>query len=359
MGPISRLFYPPTRTPLKFIGRPARFTGPGHEISVSYVKAADAKGEPMNVHCLPGYVSTMYLVEYVKRNQLLLLDCGSPSDVRRVKFYVEDVMNEGRQDKLTLANSLKLAVTTHCHFDHSGGSEGYLRLGVPMAVPTDLECSYVTVTSRIQQFMEINFFALIAHRMGRRREDPFVFSKGLLGPHWTWSPKTSLVLGDGQSLPHGFEDWVAVKIPGHTSHMIGLFHSPTGIFYASDFTVKLKRGFFAPRPVNYLWAYQHTWKRLRGLQVSCLLLPHGGIVDVAKEHGSWEAILDEIERHMSKDTNSATAGKEASYQVNWGQLFGKLLDIPGVEKRDFTPEALDNGPVPKRQDPPQPACVVR
>ncbi|KAH9579781.1 Metallo-beta-lactamase [Trypanosoma melophagium] len=290
----------------KYIGSPAQFRGSGDAISASFVLTRTVGGEPMKVHCISGYMSALYLIEYPKEEKMLLLDTGFPTDLERIRFYVEEVMNSDKVGKQRMEDKIHLAVSTHSHIDHAGASIGFERCGIPVAHPLDISEYYKGIKGSLRQLAEVSFVSFAAGRLGRQRyENVFLFSKGLLGPYWQM-PSKGPKLNDGTPLPYGFDDWLAIRCPGHTSHMICLYHPYSQLFYTSDMFVLIKKGVFPPFTVNSTLAYNRTLHRLRGLPVRCALLAHGGIIDVDDKCGSWNGLLDDVVHNFRSPTSSTS-----------------------------------------------------
>lgn len=343
---LSALFFP--RCPqFTFIGSPAKLRGPGHEISASYVLTSTYNDEQVKIHCVPGYISQLYLVEYPVRKHFMLLDCGCPSDYERIKFYIEDVLSKERGVQLTIRANLRLVVSSHCHIDHCGAAMGYHAENVPLVRPTHMETSYQGVQRRVNQWFECFIVMFVALRMGRRPENTFWYSQSLVGPFFPLPPPAREV-GHGDSLPFGFEDWVAVKVPGHTTHMIGLYHTPSRIFYAADTVVKLRKGLFSPNPIDFPWAYMNTVERLRKLDVGYLLMAHGGIVDIADQYGSWNTALKSVIEHYRDERLAPMSRKRGETTIRSFLLdvISRILRSVPVETRRFTRADLDTGAMP-------------
>lgn len=351
MGTLSRLFFPPGPTAFRFAGHPAKYQGPGHILSSTCVATKADGGEPLRLHSIPGYASALHIVQYSQRRQFLLLDCGSPTDAPRVKFFIEHVLSERDGVAYRLPEHLKLAVASHCHIDHCGAVRAYEELGISIAEPAYMDVAYKGWGGRVTQLMEAGMLLYIGQRGGRGPEDPFNHSQGLLGPYWRYTTAHPHVLHDGSPLPLGFDDWVAVHIPGHTDHMIGLYHRPSRTFYAADLMVRLRKGFFSPQPVHYEWAYLHTIDRLRSLDVACLLLAHGGAVDVAAQCGSWNALLDEVvRRHGEREKRTIVSERKflTAFQIAFAATARRML----TSKRLFAPTDLPTQPLPQAAMPP-------
>ncbi|RNF15493.1 putative metallo-beta-lactamase superfamily [Trypanosoma conorhini] len=330
-----------------YAGSPARFRGSGNEMSASFVWTRSVGGEPMKIHCIPGYVSALYLVEYPEQGRVLLLDSGFPSDLERVRFYVEEVMGAGAPTKRRMSESVRLVVATHSHVDHAGASKGYEDCGIPVAYPSGMENCYSGLKGRVAQMFESSLSQFVAGRLGRSvRERSFLFSGGLLGPFWQM-PTGALRLDDATPLPLGFHDWVAIRCPGHTAHMVCLYHPYSRIFYASDMFVSIRRRFFPPLPLDFEWAYNRTLHRLRRLPTRCALLAHGGIIDVEDRCVSWNALIDEVVH------NCEPTARESPRFERLRRLIAASSSV--LLGEELSPDTLPRGPLPlprEGQEPP-------
>lgn len=341
----------------EFCGSPVKFTGPGHRVFAE--KVFLNHNEPLIIHCLSGSVSALFLIEYPQRSNFLLLDCGSPSDVSRVEFYLRDVLSQRGADQATgsaittescatlssqpkkqlgLLN-LRLAVVSHCHIDHSGGAAGYAKHGVPVAKSLMMNPHYYRgVRGRMERMLEAVFTSYVSQRMGRgANEQPF-------RECWKWPDFKGEELQDGCSLPFGFDDWCAVHLPGHTTHMIGLYHSLSSTLYAADLFVKIHQKFLPPYPIDYGWAYVHTLQRLRSLTVKCVLLAHGGVIWLGDS--DWANIVDTlIEKWESIEKQKVRGGRQGKgvrmfRAASW--LRRRVVRID----HEFSPQDLKQTPFP-------------
>lgn len=340
MRKISNFFLKGCHQQFQFCGTPAKFRGPGHHITAScLLTAANPRMEKMLIHCIPGYVSTMFLIEYPEHSNFLLLDCGSPTDVHRIRFYMERVLLSS--SPLELKKNLRLATISHCHIDHSGGAGQLYEEGVPVAWPSSMEGTYDGFCGRVHQLVEAIVISRLGSLMGRKVvENPFLSSAGFFGPYWAFPPflsaststsKSRLLrrneihpnmqvndyprakkvnqrscLGGGtlkdiEHLPGEFSDWWVVQLAGHVSHMVGFYHVFSRTFYAADLLVLIKGAFFPPFRVDIPNAYRETLLRVRSLEVRCLLLPHGGIVDFTTASSSSLAPSSHNARRKEKD----------------------------------------------------------
>jgi glyoxylase-like metal-dependent hydrolase (beta-lactamase superfamily II) len=331
--PVSRrlLF----RKHYECVGGPLNMKGTGRSISHELLLTETFASEPMRVHCIQGYISSLFLVQYPERREWLLLDTGMPSDVERVQSFIENEETKAAAtspppsvDETSAATSTSkdatskktsasrrspnLVVSTHCHVDHLGAGHRWAKRGVPVAAASGYEAYYRGFWGRMQEFVDTFLSLLVAHRLGRRYESPFSsmrYKNITATPNCgtaTMIPAARLKLDDGAVLPI-FDDWVALKCPGHTDHMVIMYHPHTQILYVADFFVAPRRNRFqAPVPIDVEFAYAHSIHRLRKLPVRFALLAHGGVIDVEEHAGGWEDILTcVVERQKSKSRKAA------------------------------------------------------
>lgn len=410
MRKISNFFLRGCHHQFQFCGEPARFRGVGHHITASCLStASNSRMEPMYIHCLPGYVSTLFLIEYPERSEFLLLDCGSPSDVHRVRYYMERVLFSS---PLKLNEHLKLATISHSHIDHSGGAGQLYEEGIPVAWPSCMEGAYDGLCGRIHQLVESMVILYMGLRMGRRvLENPFSSAVSFFGPYWRFPPPLSIsvstssssfsplsdpqedrdyltrqsLIGQGSSskqcgtgrslvgggtlkdmdcLPAGFLDWRVVQLSGHVSHMVGFYHFFSRTFYVADLFVQLKGRYFPPFRIDFPDAYRETLLRVRSLDVRCILLPHGGIVNltntsttpftggkvrstvndkIRSESISWKHIVDQVlhnfeQIHTHQVRNPLTTRVS---KMGWvGNLMHLLDHVVCVKRRTPTDPLL-------------------
>jgi glyoxylase-like metal-dependent hydrolase (beta-lactamase superfamily II) len=301
------------RKPFEVVDGPLNMKGASHRISRELLSTKLVTGEPMKVHALSGSMSTLFVCEYPERGETLLLDAGTPADFALVDYYVTHETQtlarppinvaDGTELSLPASSSslfsrsgkdnkkrLTLALSTHCHVDHIGSIESHLKNGTQCMLTDGYEHYYAGYTGSVQRLCDMGLALLVCHRL--HRDYVNMWSTKVVPPH------PALVrprLADGVSVP-GYEDWLAIHTPGHTAHMVALYHPASRILYAADNFVRHKGQFWSPIPVDIPYAYSHTLHRLRGLDVSFALLPHGGIVNV-EEAGGWNSILDDVVQH--------------------------------------------------------------
>lgn len=379
MRKVSNFFLKGCHHQFQFCGNPARFRGLGHHITASCLSTvANSCMEPMYIHCLPGYVSTLFLVEYPDQPAFLLLDCGSPSDVHRVRYYMERALVSF--PPLKMEKHLRLATISHSHIDHSGGAGQFYEEGIPVAWPSSMEGTYDGLCGRVHQLVESIVISHLGWLMGRKVvENPFLSSVGFFGPYWTFPPplfisscpsspsssscisrsethrenslhqnwlgqsgspkaenRCSAFVGGGMlkdmdRLPAGFLDWWVIQLPGHVPHMVGFYHFFSRTFYVADLFVQLKGNFFPPFRIDLPDAYRKTLLRVRSLDVRCALLPHGGIINLTSASTASDGTCEDDGkvrgRNECASANGANARKEnmEPEYISWKSIIDQVL----------------------------------
>jgi glyoxylase-like metal-dependent hydrolase (beta-lactamase superfamily II) len=90
------------------------------------------------------------------------------------------------------------------------------------------------------------------------------------------------LVGPGSAAAAAFpelEEWRCVPVPGHTDHMVALWHAPSRTLYAADALLHLPHQPQALQPpvtIDFEALYAASVERLARLPVRHLLLAHGG-----------------------------------------------------------------------------------
>lgn len=345
------------------VGGPLNMKGTGRSISHEMLLTETHANERMRIHCLQGYISTLYLVEYPVRpieDRWLLLDCGMPNDVQRVHAFMRHMTAyhpppgspEPAGETFGLLTgppvSPKVVVSTHCHIDHFGAADRWLHQGSYVALASEMHAFYSGFRGRLQEIVDTTLSILVARRLGRRFE-ALPFMSLLCRNSWNHVQRlaqkihlrnakhdephaASSVLSeldDGSLVPY-FEDWVALKCPGHTDHMVLLYHPLTQILYVADFFVAPRKfRFQSPVPVDIDYAYSHSIHRLRQLPVRYALLAHGGVVDM-EDVGGWDSVLDAVVEQHTSPASRRTA-------IRFIDKLTSFAAAPGAYSRDRLP----------------------
>ena len=218
----------------------------------------------MKLHHLPGYIQSIYLVEYP--NGLMLLDGCTRADVDTLKAFIIDELNRPFTD-------LKTVMVTHMHPDHAGAAHELRRLTGCEIVSADAEHSwYKGVSGWLMYLTDITLARWVAGRLGRQRKSLW-YAKTL---------KPDIKLTDKQVIP-GFDEWCVFETPGHTDRDLSIMHMPSRRMYVADLVVKVKKRFIPPFPVFFPELYGHSVERLIDIQPHSLLLAHGGEVQLNDE----------------------------------------------------------------------------
>jgi len=234
---------------------------------------------PFKLHQITGYISTIYLVEYPEG--MLLLDCGSASDVPRIKAVCEQI---GRSP-----SDIKLAVATHAHPDHMGGA---IRLrkeyAIPIAAHPDIDRWYRGAGGYIQHKIDSFFANWVAFKSGYHLQS-VRYQRSIIPDYF---------IMEGQQLPL-FSDWQVLYNPGHTLHDVALYHPESMMLYWADSICSANGRFHLPVPVLYPELMRESLKRMVALEPRQILLAHGGIFRVQDQ----ELLSKQVEAVLNKEVN--------------------------------------------------------
>lgn len=212
----------------------------------------------MKIHPIRGYICINYVIEY--DDKLLLLDSGCRCDVKVIKSFIEDTL-------LRPFSDLKTVLVSHAHPDHSGGAAYYKKLGIKVGGPKKSNEWYSGLSGFFTYLTDIALTYFVASKLNI--ED---FYQNVFFPR---SIDFDFFLKDGESIP-GFEDWEAIKCPGHTASDFSFFHSHTKKAYVADNLITTKRGIIPPYPIVFPQLYKKSLQKYIDLGVEEFLMAHYG-----------------------------------------------------------------------------------
>lgn len=248
---------------------------------------------PFKVHPVEGYISTTYLIEY--DHGLLLLDCGSASDVPKIEETCRDLGYSPRD--------IRLAVATHAHPDHMGGARRLRgKYGIPIAAHPDIDEWYQGLGGYVQQKVDRFFAQWVAHKRGRKLKTTSYKRK--LSPDYS--------INDGMRLPF-YEDWEVVHTPGHTLPDLALHHPASGTLYFADTVCRVNGKINLPIPVLYPQLMRQSVLKLLDLQPAHILMGHGGIVEVPDQN--W--LCTQAEEVLNKVINPSMVNIQRYFRFSY------------------------------------------
>jgi glyoxylase-like metal-dependent hydrolase (beta-lactamase superfamily II) len=213
----------------------------------------------MTLHSLPGYISTLYLIEYA--HGLLLFDSGCLCDVQKIEHYVTQQLNKKMTD-------IKLIAITHSHPDHIGGAELLQRKwNIPIAANLKALDWYAGTSGKVMYLVDIILTYYVAYKLKRKLNTNLFFKKAF---------KIDFPLAEMASLPH-FSDWKVISTLGHTDSDISFYNETEKLCYVADTLIKLKKGFSRPYPIHHPVEYRQSLKKLAQLPIQKFLLAHSGV----------------------------------------------------------------------------------
>ena len=225
----------------------------------------------MRLHQIPGYIQSIYLVEY--DHGLLLLDGCCRADVDALGHFFSATLARPFSD-------LKVVVVTHMHPDHAGAANRLKALtGCQIASAKMGSPWHYGWKGSLMHLTEMMLTLWVATRLGKPLRNPW-YSKYL---------KVDIGLSDGQPIP-GFEDWLALVTPGHTDRDLSVYHKPSGKVYVADLLVKVKARFIPPFPVFLPNKYRASLQRIETLGPAAIWLAHGG--EVRLTHQDYSHLMD-------------------------------------------------------------------
>lgn len=239
--------------------------------------------ETFKIHEIPGYICNLFLVEY--RDRMLLLDCGSISDVKRIEKHCEEVIGRPVTD-------IKLAVVSHSHPDHAGGSLVWRnKYHIPIAAHPRIDFWYDGPGGFLQHKVDCYLATWVAHRKKIKMEN-VLFSRKV---------KPDFVLEDSAVLPH-FPDWQVFHIPGHTTNDIALYNKEEKTLYPGDCVMDVDGKFLLPVPILFPDKMAASFDRLAKLDVNKIYLAHGSTIDTREP----DKIFAYMKTLLNKPKNAMT-----------------------------------------------------
>lgn len=228
--------------------------------------------DTFTIHMIEGHISAIYLAVYP--DKILVLDGGCKCDVPKIEVYIKKNLNRN-------LSTVKLVIASHTHPDHAGGSPVFSkRNSLPLAAPRYINSWYKGATGYIQHKID----TLLGYHVARVTGKPFsnIF--------YDRRVDYDIPLYDGDRLP-GFEDWMVIDAPGHTSHDMVFYNEDAGILYAADVILCVNGKYLLPFPVPLNDHMTETLERLSTLKVKTLMLAHGGVIETG---GRMKPITDEL-----------------------------------------------------------------
>jgi len=209
----------------------------------------------MKLHCFPGYIQNIHLVEY--EHGCMLLDGCSKVDFSILKHYFKTTLKRPLSD-------LKVVVVTHMHPDHAGCAH-LLRAKTGAQIVSGEYSSqwYSGISGRIAHLIDIALALWVAGRLGKKRRNIW------------YSPSLNACkqLTNNQTI-EGFEDWKIITTPGHTDRDISLVNDKEKVIYVADLIVKVKKQLAAPFPVYFPKQYKESLNKVSEYQDYQLLMAH-------------------------------------------------------------------------------------
>lgn len=252
---------------------------------------------------IKGYIQTTYLAVYP--NKLLLLDAGCRADVDTILSYITDTLQRPIQQ-------LKTVVVTHMHPDHAGGA-ALLRkkTGCQIVMSAKAATWYKGVRGRKQHLNDLALTYYVANRRG----------KPLINQWYNPMLTADVIAKEGNQVV-GFEDWVMLHTPGHTSCDLSLWHPDTKQAYTGDLILKINNKLVSPLVVNFPELHKASLAKVRDLQLDSLVLAHGGIIAIHK------ADFDDL---IAKAPDQPRSMKLLeALGIKWPKGFGGVMKKLGV-----------------------------
>lgn len=252
----------------------------------------------MKLHRLPGYIQTIYLVEYP--HGLLLLDGCARADTNMLAHFIVHTLQRPMSD-------LKLIVVTHMHPDHAGAAVQLKKLsGCDIAVANSPGQWYQGFTGFIMHLTDVLLLHWVAKRKGKKCQFSW-YHRFIKGDYF---------MADQQLLPH-FSEWQVLHTPGHTDRDLSLLHLPSKTLYIADLLVEVKQKLVAPYPIFYPKLYQASLAKILAVDAQKWLLAHHS--EVNPKSLNQNALFNMVPKTPT---------------THWRSVKAKLLTIIRGEKKE-------------------------
>ena len=251
----------------------------------------------MIIHNFPGKITTLYAVQYPS-GSVMLLDSGYACD--------KDAAVQHLKALGISETSVKFVVASHAHPDHAGGASFWQRSGARVAAPQGTNLWYTGIFGWMQHRVDMGLVFYVEDVATRSvwRKIRLVMRE-LVSPSATVyfprhidydvtipvpspvAPDEELsvlvpLVGSGSEDEATFpelNEWFCVPVPGHTDHMVALWHPLSRTLYAADTLLHgahRPKDLQAPVTIDFADLYIQSVERLARLPVCNLLLAHGG-----------------------------------------------------------------------------------
>lgn len=262
---------------------------------------------------------------YVVRDgaDVLIVDMGAPTD--EAQAVLENALNEIGVD----LSSAKVFFT-HLHYDHSGLLERMLPLETEIHIGArEFKCADAAFADELCDF--------VSRRIsdeGMPRDKVLFMSELIeIATPINKDGRNIIEMHDGDSIEVGNTVFYAKDLPGHTRGMMGLYDPHSGVFFSGDqllFIVTPTCAVFLDG-TDSLDTYEHSMRRLLGLDIELLLHSHGEIRDDFRQRAdiiadSRERRRIEIEKIVEEDPGISGVGIIRS--MKWKIPFGDIDECP-------------------------------
>jgi glyoxylase-like metal-dependent hydrolase (beta-lactamase superfamily II) len=220
-----------------------------------------------SIRVLQGQAGPIYLVN--SADGVTVIDAGFPSDARTIIKFLKNVLSRS-------ADSIKLIIFTHSHFDHINGADCLVdktgaRIAAHMTARKYLTGAKALPVTSFSSY--IGFLVFLVKNGFPRPSIPDVFTMPRAGiPGLKKGIKTEVAawLDEGKPIP-GLPGWEVIHTPGHTDDGICLYHFKEKILFSGD-TIINDKGIVKLNPL-LTWnkaELKNSFKKLRQLRVDCL-----------------------------------------------------------------------------------------